>query len=903
MNKITFLSVRVCLILSVIFLKALSFAQPTQYPCVDFPGPSLTTVLESSINQFKVYSSSIPESSLLNLFNQDTNDIQPIIISGQPYSFIEIDLGSDAFINGIQFWYPNGVINFSNFYVYFTNNSLSEESQEEITNNNEYRFMHVATQYESGFYFETNHSARFITLINFTGDDIILNELKVKGKKEICGNGLDDDCDNKVDCQDDDCIVTNEDYTIGIKKQPTCPICCNGEIIIYHNSVKNIEYSIDGGITWFNNFILSNLCAGEINLKIRVNGGCNEIVRVVALPAPPGNPTSPCSNGDFENGNFQGYSGDYGVRQRGSQNINWKNIGLTLGNQLIWNNSGPPQSYPQLEIPYLGTYSAYLGVGGGNLTPEGARLDYDFTASQDLQEMCFAFALAINVYHGVFADGFFRYTIRDVLTGTTIAPITTIVGDASNTAFFTLSPSGNWVYRNWTCTCIPIPQAYWNRPLRITFEIASCYFGEHKAFVFLDGLCEPIENFNPSACFTFNACNYSSSLMVDGSCSLRENKFKWTICQTNQVGQEFNCKEVNGINETRKVNISNLFNNDFDCTKDLKIKLEVWNEDCGGYSIQEQVFALKCDNIEPAEKLILCVNTANQTQTILNPNIVCENCTYEWRDLNNSGIVFIDPTSKTPAVVVMAPHQYDVELKVTHQNGCITIKTYKVYAAYVILIYDQNEIVCDYNNCQLNLFFNMSIVGGLNVTLSNSQVIKHLTSGTLYNFDIIEDGGTSGRRYYGTAVIDINDFGGYEWIPKFGNSNSIGLESCLKPFYVPEFCYTLDDMPPVDAPRVVNPNSPDPENRLFFIQATTIDPNDPCTFYATHYLLHIQDRWGNEAYYQGLLTSCDDFIPKRIYWNLHWGDEWTYAGVHVWVLERFNCTTSKVDSGEFTVSY
>jgi len=180
------------------------------------------------------------------------------------------------------------------------------------------------------------------------------------------------------------------------------------------------------------------------------------------------------------------------------------------------------------------------------------------------------------------------------------------------------------------------------------------------------------------------------------------------------------------------------------------------------------------------------------------------------------------------------------------------------------------------------------------------QIIEKLK---MHNFDIIEDGGTSGRRYYGTAVIDINDFGGYEWIPKFGNSNSIGLESCLKPFNVPEFCYTLDDMPPVDAPTAVNPNSLDPENRLFFIQATTIDPNDPCTFYATHYILHIQDRWGNEAYYQGLLTSCDDFIPKRIYWNLHWGDEWTYAGEHVWVLERFNCTTSKVDSGEFTVIY
>jgi hypothetical protein len=219
MKNLTILSF---FVLIFIFFTLTGLAQPfPQYPCADVPGSVLTTPSESGIYPFKIRSSSTSEVNLLNLFNQDTNDLQPIITSGQPYTFLEIDLGSDAFINGIQFWYPNGITNFSNFFVYFSNNSLGEESQAEIQENNEYHSMHIAAQYESGYYYEANHSARFITIINFTGDDIILNELKVKGKKEICGNGLDDDCDDKTDCEDEDCWVRDGDSEIILKKQPT----------------------------------------------------------------------------------------------------------------------------------------------------------------------------------------------------------------------------------------------------------------------------------------------------------------------------------------------------------------------------------------------------------------------------------------------------------------------------------------------------------------------------------------------------------------------------------------------------------------------------------------------------------------------------------------------------------
>lgn len=900
MKEFSHFSVKIFLSLSFIFIMKLSFAQISHYPCIEVPGPNLMITSEEDITPYRVNSSSNLEGNLQQFFNQNINDNDSIRVNGNPYSFIEIDLGTDAFINGIQFYYPDGVTNFNNFYVYFSDNSIRELSQSEIQNNEEFHHIHIATQYESGFLFDANFSARFITIINFNGSDILLSEIKIPGKKEICGNGFDDDCDGKVDCQDEDCWIRDRDYDVKIINQPSCPICCNGNIFLFSNSIKKVEFSIDGGLTWFTNPILDNLCVGNLNLKIRVNGGCNEVTKVIPLLAPPGNPTSPCDNGDFERGTFQGFTGDVGLRQNNSKKINWSNRGINPNNGIhfIWNVAGA-NVFPELDLPYLGNYSAELSVIGSYIEPAAARLDYDFTANQDLQSMCFAYALALNVKHWPEADAFFRYSIRDVITGATINT-TTIVGDKSNTSYFIVK--GNWVYRTWTCECIPIPQQYWGRPLRITFEISSCYFGEHHGSVFLDGLCEPKESFNPVACFSLDDCSYSNSLIVDGSCSKSETTYKWTICQTNQQNQDFDCKVVNGNNNAGTLNIANLFGNNFDCNRDLKVKLEVWN-DCDGYSSNEEIYHLKCDNIEPAEKLILCVNTENQTQTILNPNIVCENCIYQWRDLNLSGIVFLNPTSPTPTVIVTAPNQYDVELKVIHQNGCITIKNYKIFATYVIFTYDPNEIVCDYANCQLNLFFDMQIVGGQNVALSNSQTIKHLASGNLYNFDIIEDIGTSGRRYHGTAVIDINDFGNYEWKPKFGNANSIGLESCSKTFNVTEFCYVQDYMPPVYAPTIVSPNSSNPENQQFFVQATTVDPDDPCTFYATHYILHIYDRWGDEIYIEDVLTSCDDAIPKRIYWNLHWGDDWTHAGVHTWVLERFNCTINKVDWGEFTVIF
>jgi len=84
---------------------------------------------------------------------------------------------------------------------------------------------------------------------------------------EICGNGQDDDGDMLADCDDPDCGAPN--ITTVVPEDPdNCPLLNNGKITI-NATGSNLEYSIDGGVTYVTTHEFINLADGNYDIKVK----------------------------------------------------------------------------------------------------------------------------------------------------------------------------------------------------------------------------------------------------------------------------------------------------------------------------------------------------------------------------------------------------------------------------------------------------------------------------------------------------------------------------------------------------------------------------------------------------------------------------------------------------------
>lgn len=126
---------------------------------------------------------------------------------------------------------------------------------------------------------------------NCTGEPTCL-DVDVQNCVEICDNGIDDDNDGDVDCDDEDCSPSFVNVT------PTDPSDCgtnNGQIVINASgaSGKTIQYRLNTG-SWQNSNTFTGLAAGSYNITIRYQGGtaaCN--VSYIANPVLLSAPSSP----------------------------------------------------------------------------------------------------------------------------------------------------------------------------------------------------------------------------------------------------------------------------------------------------------------------------------------------------------------------------------------------------------------------------------------------------------------------------------------------------------------------------------------------------------------------------------------------------------------------------------
>lgn len=871
-------------------------SQSINWPCdIAFLVPLGQPVNGPELPPYKIYSSdgrSVFELSKL-FDNQNIDGNIGIQINDNTDAFIQMDFGTDVYIHNIKFFYPLGINNVQDFWIIYSSNISGDMSIDALMANNQNNFTHIASQYDSGSNFPAEHVARYLTIVKRNGP-LTFSGIKIDGKKEICGNGNDDDCDGKIDCEDEDCQVNKNDYTIKVIKHPSCPNCCDGIINLTFSSIKDLEYSFDGGITWHKELVIDNLCKAEINFIIRIKNGCNEINEKINLSPPLGNPTSPCDNGDFEKGTFENFNGKWGSREYrgGNENINWTSPGLDNKFFNIISQDGNVK-------PYSGSYCAKIGslnIGGVN----ASNLSYKFTPDGASKKICFAYFLKMEI-HDKPGDGdrnvaYFKYYIKEPNSQSILVTNEIIASVNSDASFF----------NQWRCVCLDIKDEFLNKELEINFEMVACDEGGHNGVAYIDGFCEDQSFFNPIACFDFLDCEYDAA--ADGrlyvqDCSSKNNDFKFTVCVINNEGIELECKET----KRDFFEIKELFQYKIDCNNKVKVKLEVWNT-CGGYDSKTEIHSIKCDKIPLDFNTIACFSSINSEETFeFDIGLECHNCTYLWTSNGNNVAQIINPSSKIPSFKLKAPYEYRVDLKVTQDDGCIVKRTFIINAIAVWLYYNQDQTECYINTCEQELFLGFTIVSENNkVQLGQHQTIFHESSGHQYDILVTEVNKQYKREYSGNTKVSLNDFNTFSW-----NPNIYGLykytPTCIKKFEVDKKCYT-GDIPQVAAPNVVSPNAIEPKNRVFCI--TALSGMNPCTFNSKQIKLRIYARWGSAFEWTYNVPECDYIIPAEefVCWDLKleglFGIKyWAPSGEYTWVLELDNCSNSKRFSGEFIILY
>jgi len=366
-----------------------------------------------------------------------------------------------------------------------------------------------------------NKSGKFVRIqldgsgfISFTEIELFGIEPGNGGSGEICDNGEDDDCDGKIDCEDNDCnVIINE----VLSSNPSASIYSDGEIAVqaFANEQIYVRYSIDGGSTFRERDENSNsvctfsgLPEGTYNIVVENNYCVSEYVgNPVILASTTGITTSNCDNGGFETSTFQGWTGRSGKYVNG-QITNLEEVldlSTNIGFALI--PSGTFQDNNFLNVsntnivtsPTGGTYLARLGdftsfENNFDSRNDLYQLEYCFEVNQDNADFSFNYALFFvdPNNHNDNQKPFFDWRLIRTSNGQILSSNTVRSNDGS---FFESTGNGE-ALQGWTCQQSDLSQ-FIGENVCVIITVSECGFedGTHGAYAYIDAICEtPIDN-------------------------------------------------------------------------------------------------------------------------------------------------------------------------------------------------------------------------------------------------------------------------------------------------------------------------------------------------------------------------------------------------------------------------
>ncbi|MEM6878554.1 MAG: gliding motility-associated C-terminal domain-containing protein, partial [Bacteroidota bacterium] len=749
----------------------LALAQVSDHPC-DLQELQNLLITEGQIHQSTTFGSGLPNYAMDGITSATWADGHVSRTENEDQAWIEIDLGQIYALGSMEIWYPADLYpeGLNDYYILISSSAFSSNEISDLLTQIDITYLHVEGVLSSGTAIPLSfQSGRYVRLQRANPGFLAFSEIIIPGTDtEICDNGEDDDCDGKIDCEDEDCGpgVSN----IDVSQVPSCQGCTDGVIAI-QSSREGIKYSIDGGLTFQASPVFEGLPPGDYTIVVlNEQTGC-QYEETISFKAIAGQPNDCCDNGDFETGTFENWEGGSGVISTdGDVTIIGDEIlddgGFAARHAIIPGNS----NYEDLSIQGLPVFSTTTGdfvarLGNTEARRRVEQLRYEFEVEDCNTDFRFNYLVVgedpPTSDHGVDENGFFEYRITSLNTGDIIEQDEETV-NIDDLDFSVGARIGDLsiVYTNWLCVSVDLSE-YIGQKVVAEFTVADCQEGAHWCYAYINGLCNSAASMTPIVNLNANPIICSNQdIWVDASRSLGYSRFAWKVCQL-ENGQPINCVEDDDFRRGMlgQFNASDFYEENGEsilCGERYRISLTLEN-DCVPAQTDFIDVLYTCASIEPLVYRDI-LNCGPLEDIPIEGIDNCPGCQFQWSPgnvfLNNDTLAF--PIIEATRNVTALDTNYIVTA--TNEAGCQESDT--------VLVYDVSNLAFDLeaqlevvNYCSYQFFAQITATGeALPTDLIEALIFTNTTQNIDYTGVLIESD-TNYWRYSLEEVLIDTDIG------------------------------------------------------------------------------------------------------------------------------------------------
>jgi hypothetical protein len=432
----------------------------------------------------------------------------------------------------------------------------------------------------------------------------------------------------------------------------------------------------------------------------------------------------------------------------------------------------------------------------------------------------------------------------------------------------------------------------------IFFKTRDCSLGLHWGYAYIDGLCgsnEPMADFTLPALF----CDNGSGLVVDGSNSILEDSYQWSICETDAsgstdvlstLGSEWFYGQHAGV-----FNLQPWYEakgHRFECGKFYKITLKVTNE-CGKSDMVSKVIQFYCPKIIAAPDHQIC---CKQGQSVTIGLTTSPLLYYSWTS-TPAGFA-----SYLPQPVVSPNSTTNYQLVVSDINGC---KSYDDVNVIVLQPFKTNI----HYDCLQN-FNPAGVMVGSTFTQPPPIPCDGLLTANIDYMDCfpansaLQALNNSAITYQWSTGETTKTITPHPGISSYTVTISNGCHTATTSIdEVIPGGYFAQAIPSIGAPSGILPNGTTAQQVCKFFE---YGPSAPLlgtgpAYHAYRYRLRIFDRWGNIIRYIDDVNPCG-FKNGEIEWDARSNaGNLVPEGVYTAQLTLWNCNTPVSGNMNFPV--